>query len=158
MSRTPSQQCGHTTPPDRPYVNINSVSRPHHPDPMPVAYHQPYPRHEPRHFLPPELHYERPTLTTPPGPPRLPSLGQLPESSVDPRYMVSSDHGYMNRPLMPQALPLRMHHHSPTVGDPRGYPGPGPSPASYGELSSPMLSHGGDYARHRVRTHDLESQ
>jgi hypothetical protein len=64
----------------------------------------------------------------------------------------------MTRQTLPQALPLRIqqhhHHHGPAVADPRGYPGP----TSYEERSSPMLSHGGDNVRHRLRTYDVESQ
>ncbi|KAJ5364509.1 uncharacterized protein N7496_010222 [Penicillium cataractarum] len=161
MSRTPSQQCGHTTPPDRPH--IDPVSRSHHPgQQIPLAYHQPYPLYEPRHFVPPDLGYERPALTTPPNPHRLPALGHLPERNADPRYMLSSDHGFMNRQPLPQTLPLRMqhhqqqqhhHHHGPPVADLRGYRGP----TSYDERSSPMLSHGGDNVRHQLRTYDVES-
>ncbi|OKO91603.1 hypothetical protein PENSUB_13010 [Penicillium subrubescens] len=75
--------------------------------------------------------------------------------------MLSSDHGFMNHQTLPQALPLRIqqphhqhHHHGPAVADPRGYPGP----TSYEERSSPMLSHGGNNVRHRLRTYDVESQ
>ncbi|KAJ5584181.1 uncharacterized protein N7459_003981 [Penicillium hispanicum] len=148
MSRTPSQQCGQPTR-DRPY--IDPVPRSHHPGHIPIPYYQPYPQHEPRPFLPPDVVYERPAFSTPPAT-RLPSLGHLSERSLDPRYMLSSENAYPSRPSIPQALPLRMHHHGPVSTEPRAYPAP------YEERSSPMMGHGRDYASHHVQTFDLESQ
>ncbi|KAF3394072.1 hypothetical protein F1880_005456 [Penicillium rolfsii] len=168
MSRTPSQQCGHTTPPDKPHIEC--VSRAHHPgQQIPLTYHPLYPQYDPRHLVPPDLGYERP-LTTPPGPHQRPSsLGHVSERTADSRYILSSDHGFITHQPLPQALPVRIqpyhqhhqqyhyhhhHHHGPAAADPRGYPGP----TSYEERLSPMLSHGGENVRHRLRTNDVESQ
>lgn len=161
MSRTPSQQCGHTTPPDR--HRIDSVSRAHHPrEQIPLDHHQPYPQYEPRHIVPPDLDYERPALATPPGPRRLPSLEHLPERNADPRYTLSSDPAFMNRQSLAHVLPLRTHqhqhhhhhqHHGPTVANPRGHFGP----ISYEERPSPLSSYGGDSLRHPLKTRDVES-
>lgn len=148
MSRTPAQQCGHPTS-DRPYLDL--PSRSHQPGQMPMTYHQPYGRHEPRLCPSSEVGYERPLLPPTPGP-RLPALGHSIERSADPRYMLSSDNSYTNRHALPHTLPLRMHHHGAATVDPRGYHDP------YEERSSPMLSHSREHASHRVRTYDLDIQ
>ncbi|KAJ5414349.1 hypothetical protein N7509_000976 [Penicillium cosmopolitanum] len=117
---------------------------------MPMAY-EPYSRHEPRHFVPPDVgYYHRPMMATPP-PPRLPPLGTLPETSTDPRYMLSSDNGYLAHHSMPQTLPLRMHHQGPAL-EPRAYPAP------YDERSNSMLNPSREPAAYRMRTYDQESQ
>lgn len=116
-----------------------------------MAYHHPYMRHEPRHFLPPDVGYEHPVLTETPGP-RLPAIGRPLERSADPRYMLSSDNSYPTWHAMPYTLPLRMHHHVTAAADPRGYPGP------YRERPSPMLSYDHEYAGHRLQTYDAEIQ
>lgn len=146
MSRTPSSQCGHSTP-DSAYIEPDSQ---HHRTQVSMTYH-PYPRHEPRHFLPPDIGYSRPVPSTQPGP-RLPSIGHFPERNVDPSHMPTSDNGYKHHSSIPHTLPLRMHHYDFADIDPRGDP-----PAPYAGRSNPMLSHGREYS-HRVRTHDLESQ
>lgn len=145
MSRTPSQQCGHPPPENRAYNHQHPQSS------MPMAY-EPYQRHEPRHFVPPEVgYYSRPMMATPPPPPRLPPIGRVPETAMDPRYMLSSENGYMARQMMPQTLPLRMHHHGPPM-DSRSYP------AVYEERSHPMLNQSREPAAYRTRTYDQESQ
>lgn len=147
MSRTPSQQCGHSTP-DRPGIEYRPYH--HHPDTIPMTY-QPYPYHEPRHVRPPEPGFARPDLSTAPGP-RLPPLGRIMETNPDPRYRVYSDNSYANQQSHTQTLPLRMHHQSPVIADPRG------DYTHYEARSSPMLSHDGELPSHRLRTYDLESQ
>ncbi|KAJ5090303.1 hypothetical protein N7532_008987 [Penicillium argentinense] len=123
-----------------------------------MAY-QSYPRHEPRHFVPPDFGYYPAT----PPPPRLPPLGSLAERT-NPGYMLATasasasasalDNGYLNRSAT-QTLPLRMHHHGPPI-DPRAYAAP--APVAYEERSSPMMSQGREPQAHRVRTYDQESQ
>lgn len=116
-----------------------------------MAY-EPYQRHEPRHFVPPEVgYYSRPMMATPPLPPRLPPIGRLPETAMDPRYMLSSENGYMARQMVPQTLPLRMHHHGPPM-ESRSYP------AVYEERSHSMLSQSREPDAYRTRTYDQESQ
>ena len=152
MSKTPSQQCGHLTP-DRQYINPDPAPRFHHPGQIPIT-DQPYLRHESEHLGSRTAVYERPAYSTPPAP-RLPSLGQIPDRSLDPRYMLSSDHEHLHRPSVPLALPLRVHPHGLVDTIPRAYP------ATFEERSKPMLSltHGGrNYASRRVQTFDLESQ
>ncbi|KAJ5272782.1 hypothetical protein N7478_007907 [Penicillium angulare] len=117
---------------------------------MPMVY-QPYLYHEPRHVPPQEPPgYARPELSTLPGP-RLPPLGQIMDSSLDPRYRAYSDNSYVNYQPLPQTLPLRMHHQGPIITDPRG------DYTQYEERSSPILSHDGELPSHRLRTYDLES-
>lgn len=148
MSRARSQQCGHSTS-DRPY--LDPPSRSHQPGQMPMTYHQPYTRHEPRHFFPQDMGYGPPAFTGAPGP-RLPALQHPLERSADPRYTLSSDNTYTSRHASPHTLPLRMHHHGPVAADPRGYHD------RYEERSSPMLSHGREYTSHRMQTFDLDIQ
>lgn len=145
MSGTPSQQCGHPHPDNRAY---NPRSR----SDMSRMIYEPYIHHEPRQAVAPNAGcYQRQILTTPP-PPRLPSLGSLPGAIADPRYILSSDNGYVNHDTtIPHTLPLRVHPHGPVI-DPRAYPVP------YEERSNPMFSHGREYATQQMRTFDQESQ
>jgi hypothetical protein len=112
--------------------------------------YQPYPHHEPRHFRPPDVGYERPVLS-PLEAPRLPPLGRM-TRTPDPSYMLSADSNYLNRSPLPQTLPLRMHHPVPTVVHSHDYNAP------YLEGSNPMIDHGHEYPSHRLRTYDQESQ
>lgn len=137
MSRPPSQQWGHPTPERTDYFDPGRSQQPRMPYP-------PYPRPEPRQFMP------QGPLTMPPGP-RLPSLsGRLPDRGPDARYVVSSESSrHLYRQSVPQTLPLRTSNSGPANTDPLGCPSP------YEDLSSPM-SHGRDYDSYRG--YDLESQ
>lgn len=148
MSRAPSQQCGNPTS-DRPYLDPRTYS--HQPGQMPMTCHRPYARHEPRHFSSQDAGNGRPAFSTGAPGPRL-SAPQYPlERSADPRYTLSSN-SYTNHHVSPHTLPLRTHHHSPVAADPRGYHG------GHEVRASPVSSHGREYAIHRMRTFDPDTQ
>ena len=52
-------------------------------------------------FLTPDLAYERPILSTPPGP-RLPSTGHFRDKSIDSRHILPPDNTYINFHLVSQ--------------------------------------------------------
>lgn len=147
MSRTPSQQGGHPTS-DRSYLSRRSC--PHQADQMPTAYHQPLPRHESRHYLSQDVGHEGAGLTSRSGS-HLSGPGYPPGTTLDPRFMLASDHSSADRGL-PHTLPLRMHHYDGAMRDHQRFP------SGHEETSSTRLSHDCKLASHRVRTRDLETQ